>query len=115
MKFTIAPKTIDWWYWLLTYALIIAALAGWERAYLGVILVSAWQVVHFSMRNGAVAFPTQVRWFYFLITLTGLIPAIRLYMFIALLGGTTMVTFFDRCILAKILAMMPWNRGVTLR
>jgi hypothetical protein len=26
-----------------------------------------------------------------------------------MLIGTIMVTFFDRCIIAKVLLMMPWN------
>ena len=115
MKFTINPRTIEWWYWLVTFILIIAALAGWEPGYQGVMLVSAWQVVHFSASKGLGAFPTQVRWFYFLITLTALLPAIRLYVYAALLVGTTMVTFFDRCILARILILMPWNKGQQLK
>jgi hypothetical protein len=31
-----------------------------------------------------------------------------------LLVGTFMVTFFGRCIIARVLAMMPWNKGVQL-
>ena len=98
----------------MTFGLIIAVLSGWEPGYLAVMALSGWQVIHFSFWKGFGAFPTHVRWFYFLITLTGLVPEIRLYMYIALLLGITMVTFFNRCILARILIMMPWNKGGVL-
>ncbi len=114
MKFTVNPGSIEWWYWFVTFALIIAVLTGWQPGYQGVMIVSAFQVVHFSITKGLVVFQTQVRWFYFLITLTAFLPEIKVYMFWALWVGTTMVTFFDRCILARILVMMPWNKGVQL-
>jgi len=115
MQFKMDVKTIDWWFWAVTLFLIITALAGWRPGYYLVMAISAVQVVYFTWtKRSLVAFPTQVRIFYFLITLFGLIQLLRVPFFIVLLIGTFMVTFFDRCTLARILLYMPWNRDVQL-
>lgn len=112
MKLKINPKDIRWWFWAITLALIITALAGWSPGYFAVIGISAIQVLFFIAQEKSLsAFPTQIRITYFAFTLFGLWPAVRLYMFLILLVGTFMVTLFDRCAIALILKPMPWNRG----
>ncbi|MBE0549548.1 MAG: hypothetical protein IH627_18210 [Rubrivivax sp.] len=61
------------------------------------------------------AFPVQIRLVYFVFTLFGLWPAARLPIYVVLLVGTFMVTFFGRCAIALVLKQLPWNRGRELR
>lgn len=49
------------------------------------------------------------------IVLGGLWPAARLPIYLVLLVGTFMVTFFGCCAIAPVLKQMPWNRGRELR
>ena len=113
MQIKIDVRSIDWWYWAVTLALMIVGLSGYVEGFYGVILVSAIQTVHFGIRSGPGAFPAQVREVYLALTVIALFDPTRL-LYWALLVGTVMVTFFDRCIIARVLAHMPWNRGVKL-
>lgn len=110
MELAIETKKIDWWFWATTLVFIIIALFGWLAAYYAVMAISGIHVLYFVLRDGKSAFTTQVRIFYFVVTLLGLWTAIRLPIFILLFLGTVMVTFTGRCILALILKMMPWNK-----
>ena len=124
MKFKIEPHAIDWWYWAITLVCMITGLygsyAGSDSAaqlglygFYGVIAISWVQVVHFFAFKGPTAFPSQVRFAYALMVTLALIdPSYVLYWM--LLVGTFMVTFFDRCIIARVLVHMPWNKGVHL-
>lgn len=112
MKFKIDVKSIEWWFWSVTLAFIIAALSGWAPGYLAVIVVSLVQSVYIAMRTGsAFSFPSQVRIVYFAYTLLGLWVAGRFISYALLALGTVMVVFFDRCGIALILKLMPWNKG----
>jgi len=55
----------------------------------------------------------QVRAVYCALTIVALFDPTRLFYW-ALLVGTIIVTFFDRCIIARVLAHMPWNKGAAL-
>ena len=84
--------------------------------YYVVMSISAVQVLFFLLQERSVAaFPTQIRIVYFLITLFGLWPDARLFIYIILLAGTAMVTFLGRCSIALILKRMPWNQGREVR
>jgi hypothetical protein len=113
MQFKMDVKSIEWWFWTVTLALIIAAVAGWTPGYAAVMVVSAVQVLFFSIRSGSpVSFPAQVRIAYFAYTLLGLWEAGRVYCYAFLIVGTAMVVFFDRCGIALVLKAMPWNKGM---
>lgn len=113
MKFKIKLRDIDWWYWAVTLVFIIAALIGITYCYYIVIAISGVQVLHFLIKEKSlIAFPTQVRIVYFAFTLFGFWENVRFYMFILLLLGTLMVTFFGKCVIAKILIKMPWNKDL---
>ncbi len=125
MKFQIDPDKIDWWYWAVTLVCLITGLASGyvsgDRAavislygFYGAIGVSWIQVIHFSARTGTVSFPSQVRLAYALFVTVALFDPTRIFYWMLLLG-TIMVTFFDRCVIARVLAHMPWNKGVQLR
>lgn len=116
MKLNLDFKNPFWWFWAVTLAFIVAAVAGWTPGYYIVMAISAIQVLVFLVRErSAMAFPTQIRIVYFALTLTGLWPAGRLAFYILLLLGTIMVVFFGRCSIALLLKHMPWNRGRAAR
>ena len=112
MELAVDTNKLDWWFWFITFVLIIVALFGWAPAFFAVMLISGIQVVYFAKKDGRWAFTTQVRIFYFAVTLLGLWAAIRFPLFVLLLVGTAMVTFTGRCILALVLKRMPWNKGL---
>ncbi len=115
MTFKIFPKSIDWWFWLVTWALIVAAVAGWAPAYYGVIAVSLANVAVKAVgKRSLTAFAVQTRIVYLLLTLPGLWPEVRFWWYLALLAGTTLVVFFDRCTIARVLQHAPWNKGRAL-
>lgn len=108
MKFKIAPATIDWWYWMVTLLAMIAGFAGRIEGFYAVVAISAVQFIHFLLKDGFAALTTQVRLVYGAFTALALIDPTRLFFGVILLG-TVMVTFFDRCVIAKVLRIMPWN------
>jgi len=116
MKLKINPQDIRWWFWLITFIFILAALLGWSPAYSIVMGISAFQVIFFLVQEKNLsAYPVQIRIVYFAWTLFGLWPAGRLFFYILLLLGTIMVTFFGRCVIALGLKYMPWNKSRPIR
>lgn len=113
MKFKIVPQSLEWWFWAITLVAMISGLAGVLEGFFAVMLVSAVQVIYFWVLRGFVAFPTQVRTVYFAFTVIAFFDPTRIF-YAALLVGTFMVTFFDRCIIARVLARMPWNKDEKL-
>jgi len=112
MKLRIDVKSIEWWFWTVTLVFIIAALAGWTPGFGAVIAVSLVQTIFFALRTGsAFSFPSQVRIVYFACTLLGLWVAGRFICYVLLALGTVMVVLFDRCGIALVLKLMPWNKG----
>lgn len=110
MKLKIEPKNPYWWLWIITLGLILAAIAGWTPGYYSVIALSALQVVIFIIKERSfTAFPVQVRLVYFIFTLLGLWPAVRLPIYVLILLATVMGAFFGRCSISLLLKQMPWN------
>ena len=113
MKLQIDFKSLGWWYWFVTLIAMILGLSGVVEGFIVVILVSIAQTVHFSISRGFTAFPTQVRFVYGLFTIIAWFDPTRIFYW-ALLIGTIMVVFFDRCVIARVLILMPWNKNETL-
>ncbi len=112
MKLKLDLNDIFWLFWVFTLAFILAAVLGWTPGYYAVISISAIQVIVFLLREqSALAFPAQIRIVYFLVTLTGLWPVVRLPFYLLLLLGTIMVVFFGRCSISMLLVHMPWNHN----
>ena len=112
MKLKTNTSDIRWWFWLVTLIFIIAALLGWSPAYYIVIAISLIQVIFFLVQEKSLsAYPVQIRIVYFLLTLFGLWPGVNFWIYLLLLLGTIMVTFFGRCFIAQILKWMPWNKN----
>jgi len=116
MELKINAGDIRWWFWAVTLAFIIAAVAGWPQAYYVVMAISAVQVIFFLVQEKSLSsFPVQIRMVYFAFTLFGFWPEVRLIIYIILLLGTVMVTFFGRCSIALVLKHMPWNKEREVR
>ena len=116
MELKINTADVRWWFWATTLAFIIAALAGWTPGYYFVMGISALQVLFFLVQEKSLTtFPMQIRIVYFALALFGLWPKVRLFIYIILLLGTIMVTFFGLCSIALVLKYMPWNRGREVR
>ncbi|MDH3355646.1 MAG: hypothetical protein OEL79_10585 [Chromatiales bacterium] len=113
MKLKIDLKSIEWWYWFVTLIAMVAGLAGVVEGFYIVIAVSLFQFIHFMVTYGFSAFPTQVRFVYGIFTIGALFDPTRIFYW-ALVVGTIMVTLFDRCIIARVLILMPWNRSEKL-
>jgi hypothetical protein len=113
MELTIKAREVDWWFWAITLVFIVAALVGWIPGYYVVMILSGIQIIYFTIHEGSfVGFQTQVRIVYFAITLSGLSELLRILIYILLAIGTVMVTFLDRCGIALVLKMLPWNRDM---
>ena len=116
MELKTNTSDVRWWFWAITLVFIVATVAAVPWAHLVVIAISALQVVYFVAQEKSLsAFPTQIRVVYFLFTLFGLWPQTRLPIYLVLLLGTVMVTFFGRCAIALVLKQMPWNHGRDVR
>ncbi|MCW9058479.1 MAG: hypothetical protein OQL11_06385 [Gammaproteobacteria bacterium] len=101
MELKINATDIRWWFWAVTLAFIVAAISGWIPGYYVVMAISAVQVIFFLVQEKSLtSFPTQIRVVYFAFTLFGLWLEVRLFIYIILLLGTIMVTFFGRCSIA---------------
>jgi len=113
MKLKINLTSIEWWYWFVTLIAMITGLSGVVEGFYVVIIVSIVQFIHFSIKNGLTSFPAQVRLVYGSFVIIALFDPTRIFYW-ALLLGTVMVTLFDRCIIARVLIMMPWNKNEKL-
>jgi hypothetical protein len=103
-----------WFYWLLTDLLLIGGLAGWTTGFMQVILLSNIQILHFLYREGRItAFSVQVCYAYLLIILLGQWQPLSVLLWLQAIG-TTATLLFDYCLLARMMALMPWNRDKPL-
>jgi hypothetical protein len=107
-------RETDWWYWLVTDGLLIGSLAGWPWGTWPVIALTMFQAMHYLLQEKRIAaFPVQVRLGYLLLLVLGTQPYLGFIHWIQLAGTTAVVTV-GYCPLARILALMPWNRSGTL-
>ena len=124
MKLAINPRSREWWYWALTLVCMITGLAanympGDQMAQLsaygfyGVIIISMIQTNEYILLKGVFSFPSQVREVYTAFVVIALFDPTRIFYWM-LLVGTIMVTLVGRCIIARVLVMMPWNSEVKL-
>jgi hypothetical protein len=113
MKLQINFKSLEWWYWFVTLIAMITGLSGVGEGFIVVILVSVVQTVHFTISQGFTAFPTQVRFVYGLCTIIAWFDPTRIFYWVLLIG-TVMVVLFNRCFIASVLTLMPWNKSETI-
>ncbi len=112
MEIKIDFKSPDWWYWFVTLISMIIGLTGRVEAFYIVILVSIIQFIHFTISDGFMALDTQVRLVYAVFTILAFMLLPNLILYWVLLVGTFMVVLFDRCMIARALMLMPWNKNL---
>lgn len=114
MKLEIHPKSIEWWFWPITLGFMFAGIAGWIPGFYVVIGISGLQVVFFTWKTRSlISFPNQVRIIYLIFAVIGFFDPTRIF-YMVMAVSTAMVVLFDRCVLARILIKMPWNKDVKL-
>ena len=100
---------VTWWYWA-AMVLLLAGKAIWPAAVLAAVGLGVVQCVHFYVRAERIgALPVQVRTAFLGLLTAGLWPPLALIHWL-LLAGTMARVGFDYCLLARTLALMPWNR-----
>lgn len=98
------------WYCGAMALLLAAEAAGWTAlgplaAALGLV-----QVAHYRIREGALrAFPVQVRLAYLVLLAAGLWPPLAFIHWVQL-AGTVALLAAGYCPLARLMALLPWNR-----
>ena len=114
MKLILKWHEPDWWFWPVTLGLILIGLFGWQEGFLWAVIVNALQVGYFVIRERSLtAFSVQVRLVFFALVALAMLDPTRILF--AMLGvGSAMVAFFDRCLIARVLVLAPWNRDVEL-
>jgi len=103
-------RHIAWWYWLATLSLLAASLSVWTEGIYFAIVLTAWQYLHFALRDGnPVSFPAQIRFVYLGLLALGLWSPFHIIHYVQLVGTTALV-LAGYCPLARTLLLMPWNR-----
>jgi hypothetical protein len=113
MKPVIHPKDLEWWFWPVIFVFLLAGMFGWYPGFYVVVGISAVQVVYFiAKKKSIIDFPVQVRIVYLVFTIIGLFDPTHIW-YGLMTVSTFMVAFFEKCLLAHMLILMPWNKGVT--
>jgi len=101
-------KDISWWYWAATVPLLAAGLYGYPSGFHAAMALTAFQCVHFYLREKRLAaFPVQVAYLGLLL-IAQWQPLYWIY-WVQLIGTLAMV-LFNYCFLARCLSLLPWNR-----
>ncbi len=103
--------SLHWYYWLVTLGLLAVGLAGWAPAFYLAMALCCAQTVHFARRMCARAFPVQVRLVYLGLLILGQWAPVIYWI---QLVGTWATVFMDYCLTARLVALLPWNRGAPL-
>lgn len=111
MQFKTDPSNLGWWFWLVTMLVLFLALTGWTAAYYLAISLSLVHVLFFLEESKNVRdFETQLRLIFFVLTLFGIVPGVRVFVFVLLLAETILIAFFGQSYLARGLKRMRWNQ-----
>ena len=97
-------------YWQLTALLLAAHFAGSGAALPATLALNVVQVLHFSaVRRSAAAFDVQVRIAFLGLLVAGSCGPLWPIHLVQLVGVSA-VLVADYCLLARLLALLPWNR-----
>jgi len=103
-------RHISWWYWLATLGLLAASLSIWTEAIYYAMSLTAWQYLHFALRDrNPVSFTAQIRFAYLGLLALGTWDVFHFIHYLQLIGTTALV-LTGYCPLARTLSLMPWNR-----
>jgi hypothetical protein len=104
-------QRLDSWCWLATASFLTVSLAGYTPALGFAIGVVAIRVLHLVVRTRSMsAFPVQVHAAYLLLLAVGSSSTLA-FIHWNLLVGTWAFIITNYCILARCLALLPWNRS----
>ena len=104
---------LAWWYWA-AMVLALAAEGVLPGAGLAAVGLGVVQWFHLHLRAGRVgALTVQVRLVFLGLLVAGLWPPLLVIHWL-LLAATLARVAFDYCLLARALALMPWNRAQPL-
>jgi hypothetical protein len=110
--FMIDYKELNWWYWFMTACLLTAGLAGHQIGFELAIGLSAIQLVHFMLREQSItAFTVQVRFWFLMLVLAAYAEPLQIIYWLPALG-TWARSMFGYCLMARTLALLPWNRRI---
>ncbi len=102
--------TIAWWYLLATWALILSGLLVSAAGIFAAIALCFAQAVHFGIEDKSfLSFTCQVRYVMIAMLAAGLWEPLNGVYWIMVLGLTARLTV-NYCLLARFMALMPWNR-----
>jgi len=107
MRKTIRP------YWAVSTLLLLGTLLGCTGSAVALVAVSIIHGLHFIARTDPRSFPSQVRLAWFALLLAGLWPPLTPIHWIMLVG-TSARLLTDYCLLARLIALLPWNRRTPL-
>jgi hypothetical protein len=110
---TLHVRAVTWWYWFLAFGAMVVGFSGRMEGYYVVLAISTVAAFHCVIADGLTALQTQVRLVYLTLAGIALLDPTHIVWSVVLLG-TVMVTFFDRCVIARVLRRMPWNRNETV-
>jgi hypothetical protein len=104
-------RSLSWWYWLATAALLAGALLAWPAGLAVTMAFVALQGGHFAARAHSLrTFPAQTRAAYLAILVAGTWPPLAFLHWLQLAGTCGMLAF-DYCVLARVMSLLPWNRA----
>ena len=108
--FMIDYKQRNWWYWLATAGLLTAGVSGFPLSFELAIGLTAVQLLDFLLRERSfAAFTVQVRLALLVYLLVAYQPPLQFLYWLPVVGVWAR-TLFGYCLLARTLALMPWNR-----
>jgi len=85
--FMIDYKRLSWWYWLVTACLLTAGGAGYPSGFTLAIVLTVFQLIHFTIRERNVtAFPVQVRFWYLMLLVVAFPEPLRIIYWVPTIG-----------------------------
>jgi hypothetical protein len=108
--FMIDHKELSWRYWFVTACLLTAGVAGYETGFFLAIGLTAFQLIHFAIREQSItSFPVQVRFWYLTLLLVALPEPLQILYWVPTVG-TWAQLIFGYCTMARCVSLFPWNR-----
>ncbi|WP_298829198.1 hypothetical protein [uncultured Piscinibacter sp.] len=108
------PPRLARLYWQLTALLLAAHFAGAPHALAAAMALTALNAAHALVRlRHPLALPVQVRVSYLGLLLAGCWPPLQVLHPLQFIG-VNLLLVADYCVLARLLALLPWNRTVPL-
>lgn len=111
--FLLKPGDWTWWLWAVVAALLTAGIAWSPACFLAAGGVVVLQMALVLARSRRPAFAIQLRLAYLLLLALAWHPELRWLYWLPMLGTWALV-LFGYCLLARMLALLPWNRDEPL-